>query len=70
MKSGKSRLAKARGANGFTQSQVAQKLNVNTSTISRWEQDDRAIRAKDLIRLAKLYECSIDDLVSESFNSK
>jgi len=47
----------------LTQREVAQKLNVNRATISKWETGKFLPDTKNLINIAKLYNCTIDDLI-------
>lgn len=46
----------------LTQEDVAFKLNVDRSTIAKWETGKSMPRADKLSLLAKLLNCSIDDL--------
>ena len=54
-------LKKFRLAKGFTQEQVADKLNVNTQTVSRWECGTTLPDVLTLPVLARLYEVTVDD---------
>lgn len=51
---------------GYTQIDVATKLDVGQSTVSMWENGNNLPRAEKLPLLAKLYGCSIDDLFQET----
>jgi len=44
---------------------VAAELNIASSTISMWESGESHPRAELLPKLAKLYGCTIDDLLCE-----
>jgi|Deesub1362A_J573_1020465.scaffolds.fasta_scaffold00112_62 transcriptional regulator with XRE-family HTH domain len=57
------RLRKAREARGWTQSQLAAKLNVSDATISRYEKGVRYPDPEMLKRLAFVLEASVDYLV-------
>lgn len=59
-------LKKFRLARGFTQEQVAEKLNVNTQTISRWECGTTLPDVLTLPLLARLYEVTVDDFYKKS----
>jgi len=59
------RLRKARQAQGWTQSQLAAKLNVSDATISRYEKGVRYPDIETLKRLAFVLETSVDYLVGE-----
>jgi transcriptional regulator with XRE-family HTH domain len=49
---------------GHTQESVAKELNVDRSTVAKWESGEAMPRADKLPALAKLFGCSIDDLFS------
>ena len=49
---------------GYTQEQVAKVLEVRQSYISFWETGRAFPRPKTILRLAKLYGCTMEDLVS------
>ena len=59
-------LKKLRLAKGFTQEQVAERLNVNTQTVSRWECGTTLPDALTLPVLARLYEVTVDDFYKKS----
>ena len=53
---------------GMTQSELAQKLNVDQSTVCLWETGKTLPRASMLPRIASLFKCSVDELLS--YNTK
>lgn len=57
-------LKNARLRSGFTQEEVAKFLAVTNITISRWETGRVQPSIETLKRLSNLYECSIDELVT------
>lgn len=59
-------LKKFRLKKGFTQEQVADKLNVNTQTVSRWECGTTLPDVLTLPVLASLYEVTVDDFYKKS----
>ncbi len=59
-------LKKLRLAKGFTQEQVAERLNVNAQTVSRWECGTTLPDAMTLPVLARLYEVTVDDFYKKS----
>lgn len=59
-------LKKFRLAKGFTQEQVADKLNVNAQTVSRWECGTTLPDVLTLPVLARLYEVTTDDFYKKS----
>lgn len=50
---------------GLTQEQLAQKLNLDRSTIAKWETGEAMPRADKLPVLAEVLGCSISDLFKE-----
>jgi len=59
-------LKKFRLAKGLTQEQVAEKLNVNSQTVSRWERDNNITNVLTLPELARLYEVTVDDFYKKN----
>lgn len=55
--------AKARRVAGLSQISVAQKVNVDQSTVSLWETGKTMPRAALLQQIAELYGCTVDDLL-------
>lgn len=53
---------KLREAAGFTQEDLAEKLNVDRTTVSKWESGSSFPRAVLLKSISELLNCSIDDL--------
>lgn len=47
------------------QADVAQALGVDISAVSKWEAGANKPTADNLIKLAKLFKCSIDSLLKE-----
>ncbi|MBQ8782474.1 MAG: helix-turn-helix domain-containing protein [Clostridia bacterium] len=59
-------LKKFRLAKGLTQEQVADKLNVNAQTVSRWECGTTLPDVLTLPELARLYEVTVDDFYKKN----
>ena len=57
-----SRLLELRKQKGFTQEQLAEKLNVTNQSVSKWEKDINAPDITLLVELADLLETSVDYL--------
>ena len=57
------RLKAARSGSGLTQEQVAERLQVETTTVSFWEQGIRKPGRDNLVGLASLYGVSVDYLL-------
>ena len=55
-------LKQLRESKGYTQSQLAQKINKSKSTISRYENNIKIPSADTMIQLAVLYHVSLDYL--------
>lgn len=60
-----SRLKKHRLAKGFTQEDVAKKLNVSRATISSWETGRTFPDIEKIVYLSNLYDLSLDQLIKE-----
>ncbi len=55
----------AREKAGMTQSEVAKALGVNQSAVSFWESGRNQPRGKQMVKLAKLYGVTVDELLRE-----
>lgn len=55
----------ARKRAGLLQRQVAEVLGVSLGTVAMWDTGKNKPRANMLPRIAKLYGCTVDDLLSE-----
>lgn len=54
---------KCRKAAGLTQVEASKELKVAQCTISQWENGNCAPIAAKLVAIAKLYGCTVDDLL-------
>lgn len=59
------KIAKLRKDNNYTQEQLAEVLNVSRQSVSKWESDIAYPETDKLIRLGKLFHCSMDYLLKE-----
>ncbi len=59
------KLALLRRRNGITQEALAEALGVSRQSVSRWEMDAAFPETEKLIRLCKLFGCSLDYLLVE-----
>ncbi|WP_395319944.1 helix-turn-helix transcriptional regulator [Fructilactobacillus frigidiflavus] len=59
-------LKKLRQENGYTQVQLAEKLNVSRKTVSSWENGRNLPGIPILIDLSELYHVTIDSMVKEN----
>lgn len=48
---------------GMTQEALSQALNVDRSTVAKWETGDALPRAKDLPDIARVLNCTVNDLL-------
>lgn len=49
----------------LTQAQIAEALNIGQSTVSMWESGENLPRADKLPQLARLLNCTVDDLLGD-----
>lgn len=47
---------------GLSQQALADRLNVDRSTVAKWETRDVFPRGEQVVRLAEMFGCQIDDL--------
>jgi len=59
-------LKRLRKIHQYTQEKVAEKINVSRQSIAKWEQGETTPDIESLIKLAKLYNVSLDHLVNHS----
>lgn len=59
------KLAKLRRENNYTQEQLADILGVSRQSVSKWESDLAYPETEKLLRLGKLYGCSMDHLLKD-----
>lgn len=50
--------------NGFTQEDLAERLNISRQSISKWERGEALPDIENLIELSKLYGVTIDELIN------
>ena len=63
------RLGRIRKENNYTQETIANKLNVTAQAVSKWENDITSPDIDTLIKLADIFNISIDELVGRSSNA-
>lgn len=59
------KLYELRKEKGFSQEELADKLNVARQTISKWENGTTTPDTNNLIELSNIFEISIDDFVGK-----
>lgn len=57
------KLAKLRREQGYTQEQLAELLGVSRQAVSKWESNAAYPETEKLVRLAQMYDCSLDYLL-------
>jgi transcriptional regulator with XRE-family HTH domain len=55
--------ASARKKAGYTQAEVGERLKVHQSAVAQWENGLTSPTASKLVELAKLYHCTVDELL-------
>lgn len=63
------KIVKLRKANGWTQEDLAEKLNVSRQAISRWEGATSQPDATNVLQLSKLFGVSTDFLLNDEYES-
>lgn len=56
-------MAALRKSKGFTQQDVADKLNVSNKTVSKWERDESKPEISLIPAIAELYEVTCDEIL-------
>ena len=64
------KLSKLRKEYNYTQEQLADILSVSRQSISKWESDIAYPETDKLIKMGKLFECSMDYLLNEDISEK
>ena len=59
------RLARLRKEKGFTQEDIADKINISPQAVSKWENDISSPDIQTLIKLSDIFEVSLDDLLGK-----
>ena len=55
----------ARMSAGLSQVEVAKRIGVSDAAVSMWETGKTRPRASLLLKLATLYHCTVDELISD-----
>ena len=58
-------LTKIRSQKGLTQVRIAKLVNVDASTVAKWEAGISKPRADTLIALSKVLDCTVDELLGD-----
>lgn len=60
------RISEYRKRNDLTQAELSELLGVSTSCVAQWENGTRTPNIRKLQELAKLFGCTVDDLIVEN----
>ena len=63
------KIIKHRKANGWSQEDFAEKLNVSRQAISRWENGTALPDAQNILQISKLFHVTTDYLLNEDYES-
>ncbi len=63
------RLGRIRKENNYTQETIANKLNVTAQAVSKWENDITSPDIDTLIKIADIFNITIDELVGRTSNA-
>ena len=66
----KDKILELRKANEMTQQQLAEKLIVTPQAVSRWEKGETEPDADTMIKIAEIFNVSLDELISGDCASK
>ena len=58
------KLQALRRRTGMSQDMLAEKLEVSRQAVSKWERDEAMPETDKLVRIAKLFDISLDELLS------
>lgn len=64
------KISNMRKENNMTQEQFAELLNVSRQAVSKWESCSSFPDTEKLIRMSKLFSCSVDYLLKEEIENK
>lgn len=56
------RIGALREKAGMTKTQLADRLGVDPTTVGKWESGPNRPKADEILRLAEMFGCSIDEL--------
>lgn len=63
------KIIKLRKANGLSQEDLAEQLNVSRQAISRWENDSALPDAQNILQISKLFGVTTDYLLNDDYES-
>lgn len=63
-------LRKIRKAKNFSQKYLANKLHVTQQSVAKWEIGQSFPRAETLLKISKILDCSVDELLCNDSTNK
>lgn len=63
------KIIKLRKANGWSQEDLAEKMNISRQSISRWENGTALPDANNILHLTKLFNVTADYLLNDDYSS-
>ncbi len=63
-------LKQLRKAQKLTQADLAYQMGISVDGVKRWERGGRGIASRHFIRLARLFEVSVEDILTASAETK
>lgn len=64
------RIGELREKAGLTKSQLADRLEVDLSTVCKWETGVNRPRADEILRMSEMFGCTIDELFDREASSR
>lgn len=58
-------IRRLREERGFSQQELAQALGVTQGAVSHWENGVRKPDIDDIVKIAQLFNCKVDDLIDK-----
>ena len=58
------KLKEIREAKKKTQAEISSRMNVSQQAIAKWENENSLPRADKLVQLAKILDCTVDELLN------
>lgn len=63
------KIIKLRKSNGWSQEDLAEKLNISRQAISRWENGSALPDAQNILQISKLFDVTADYLLNDDYES-
>ena len=59
------KLIALRKKNGYSQEELAEKLNVSRQSVSKWESNNTYPETDKIVQICNIFNCSMDDLIND-----